>query len=324
MRPNLYREESGTTSSGYSGKLDFIIIGAQKAGTTSLYRYLGYHPDIFLPYTKEVNFFSLNAQYRMGWDACVREHFSTANRAQQWGIAPPRCMIDDYVPGRIYETFPEIRLVAILRDPIERAVSHYMMSRRREQERRDIERAMREELEPRRAARNRRLPYGRIAETRCYLTWGEYGRILGRYRELFEREQLLLLTLDELSQQPKMAVRRVFRFLGVDEEFVPPNLERVYHAGGLERISTRPLELLKNPMTRWLWRRMPDRLTRSFWFWWETTAIRKGQRVDAGALDVQLQRTLVDYFDPDLQRLATDWSFRPPWQRYPSLQISPE
>src|SRR5512134_2872554 len=105
-------------------KLDFIIIGAQKAGTTALFRYLRRHPRIYMPLEKEIPFFSDDVLYARGWEQFARRYYGHAPPDRLWGKATPRYMIHPDCPSRIRATMPDTRLIALLRDPIERCISH--------------------------------------------------------------------------------------------------------------------------------------------------------------------------------------------------------
>src|SRR6266487_1947701 len=111
--------------------LDFIIIGAQKAGTTSLYHYLREHPGIYMPPEKEAPFFTSKGSFLRDWEQFAADYFGAASVEQRWGKATPAYMADPRVAARIHSLMPRVLLIALLRNPVERAYSHYMMSVRR-------------------------------------------------------------------------------------------------------------------------------------------------------------------------------------------------
>jgi len=233
--------------------LDFIVIGAQKAGTTSLYQYLRHHPEIALPAGKEWPYFSHDAMCARGWTAYMndlaRDGFdATADPLGKWGTVTPHYMVgsvyqstsdvavkDSYdertVPLRIHERLPEVRLIAILRDPVKRALSHHRMAVTRGGERRSFDDAIDELLRPSALERARRYPQERMG----YIAWGEYGRILDGYFEVFRREQILVVFTDELERAPAQLLRRVHEFIGVSADFEPHNLGERYLVGTIER-----------------------------------------------------------------------------------------
>lgn len=223
--------------------LDFIVIGAQKAGTTSLFEYLRGHPELALPAHKEAPYFSHDTILARGWEEYLQRTFASADPARRWGTITTHYMAGGLyeaagasagdeltVPLRIRERLPQARLVAILRDPVERARSHHRMSVLNGRESRSFEQAVGELIEPAALAASRRRP----SETGSYLTWGEYGRILRGYLEVFPREQMLVLFTDELSAQPGPTVERLLSFLGVEVR-LPPNLGQRYRQGSSSR-----------------------------------------------------------------------------------------
>jgi hypothetical protein len=233
--------------------LDFIIIGAQKSGTTSLFAYLRNHPEIALPVLKEWPFFSHDPAYERGWQTYMsnlrREGYKdAADPARKWGTATPHYTVggvyqaargvavrESYdertVPLRIQERLPDVRLIAILRDPVERAVSHHRLLVRLGRDRRSFDEAVDELLRPDALEDSRRHP----AQRTGYIVWGEYGRILAGYFDVFPREQILVVFTDELKRDPEQVMRRIQQFIGVSSDFAPDDLERTYNAGALER-----------------------------------------------------------------------------------------
>lgn len=221
--------------------LDFIVIGAQKAGTTSLFRYLREHPEIALPDGKEWPCFSHDRVYERGWGdymaTLVRNGYrGDADPHKAWGTVTPQYMVggvyqrssgeaaDSYdertVPARMHEHLPAVRLVAILRDPVGRAISHHRMAVARGQDRRSFDEVAAELLRPEALVRSRRYP----DENSGYVTWGEYGRILEGYLQVFPRQQLLVVFTNELEHAPAQVLRRVHRFIGVSVDFEPANI----------------------------------------------------------------------------------------------------
>jgi hypothetical protein len=222
--------------------LDFIVIGAQKAGTTTLYEYLRRHPELDLPPGKEAPYFSDAEHWNAGWEVYVRRYFGGARDDARWGTVTPQYMYgtvsrgeangarpERIVPERIAGHSPDARLVAILRDPVERAYSHYRMEVMREAEQRPFAEAVDDLLRPEQLERSRR----RFTEMDAYVTNGEFGRILAPYFELFGRVHVCFTS--DLSTDPAATVAGVARFIGVDGDFRPPNLGERYRVGGSHR-----------------------------------------------------------------------------------------
>ena len=233
--------------------LDFLVIGAQKAGTTTLWQLLREHPQLDLPAAKEAPFFADDRLYSLGMERYEASYFGPRRPGVLRGSVSPQYMFDSgtvdvsAIAGRIAAELPEVKLIAILRDPVERAISHHRMSVRRGFERRTVERALRDQLSPGALAAARR-PVGevtppdavlRVYSNSHYLSGGEYGRILAAYRQYFDRPQLLTVLTSDLAAAPNTVLAQIFRFLGVDESWRPADLGVRRLIGG-DRTGSRP------------------------------------------------------------------------------------
>jgi hypothetical protein len=295
--------------------LDFLVIGAQKSGTTSLYQHLNAHPSVFVPIEKEAPFFN-SPDVESGLESYLAEYFATARPDQVLGKVTPHYMYGPVADtaARIAMYCPQVRLVAILRDPVKRAFSEYRMARRRGFEVRSFSVALRELLEPERLNRARISP----GETNGYVTNGEYGRILREYRERFNREQLLVLFTQELEAHPQRTLSEMYSHIGVDAGFCPPNPSRHYYQGGdhyylpaairrgsffLIRLALRgiPSAHSRRKTTRWLFNRYEQ---------W--TTIPRPRNVCA-VLDNDTLTRMRQHFMRDASLLADLLGKEPPW-----------
>jgi hypothetical protein len=137
--------------------------------------------------------------------------------------------VDVYrVAERVERAFPTVRLIALLRDPIERAMSHYRMSVRRGFEKRSFDALVEEHLTPRELELGRTRP----SETNSYLVQGEYGRILRVYLRRFPTQQLHVELTADLESEPGSTVDRILDFLGLAPGHRPPGLDVRHHVGG--------------------------------------------------------------------------------------------
>ena len=206
---------------------NFLIIGAAKSGTTSLYRYLGQHPQVYAN-VKEPGYFALAGQQVQfagpgDQDGFVRRIttertayealFAGVTDEKAYGEASVLYLYSPEAPIRIRETIPQAKLIAILRNPVERAFSGYLHLRRDGREPlADFAEAL--------AAED-----GRIAANWehqwHYQQLGFYHSQLKRYFDLFPAEQIAVYTFDEFKASPLKLMQRVFRFLEVDDSFVP-------------------------------------------------------------------------------------------------------
>jgi hypothetical protein len=212
--------------------MDFLIIGAAKSGTSTLWSLMRGHPDIWMPTPKELPFFN-GPDYELGWEEFARRHLGGAPPGAKIGKAAPGYMSgaavggdatthrEREIPERIARRFPDIKLIAILRDPVKRALSQYAMARNLGLESRDPDTAFEELLEPSALAEARRNPPDLKGG---YVVLGEYARILQGYLDVFEPSQLLVLQTTRLAEDPESLLASVWRFIGVDD-YVPDDLD---------------------------------------------------------------------------------------------------
>ncbi len=222
-----------------SRSLDFIVIGVQKGGTTSLWHYLRRHPAISTPERKEEPFFCQAESDRPdALDEYMNTHFADAPEGALLGKASPQYMMGneqfdvERIAGQIATALPDVRLIALLRDPIERAFSQYRMSARRGWEQRTFEQAVNDQLNPEQARTARRHPM----ETNSYVTQGEYGRSLGAYRKRFPAEQIQVELTADLDHDTGAVLDRILAFLSLPAGYRPPRLEARHHRGGTGKL----------------------------------------------------------------------------------------
>jgi lipopolysaccharide transport system ATP-binding protein len=223
----------------------YLIIGAQRAGTTSLYDFLCRHPDVAGPtaaktdihWAKELHFF--DDKYWLGVDwyrsffplAVTRAVIRRRGGDLLAGEASPSYLFHPAVPERVATTVPDVRLIALLRDPIERAYSHYQLMVRTGREELSFEDALAAEDE-RLAAEEERMradPRHSSANYRhyAYLTRGLYADQLERWLAYFPREQLLVVRAEDFRARPGEIYAEIIAFLGLrpwqPAEFPPRN-----------------------------------------------------------------------------------------------------
>ncbi len=209
----------------------FIIIGAQKSGTSSLFRYLSQHPQITPSYRKEVHFFDggLNPNvdnFKKG-EPWYRAHFplkQNASNNQKSFEASPLYMFNPLTPQRISELIPEVRLIAVLRDPVERAISHYFHEKRKGREPLPIMKALQSEEERLSPVITKQDYKNDIFIHHSYKARGVYHEQLKRYANFFPMSNILVLNSLTFFTQPHDALRRIYEFVGVDSEFVVDDL----------------------------------------------------------------------------------------------------
>ena len=220
---------------------NFLVIGAAKSGTTSLYHYLAQHPDVFMSPVKEPNFFALEGErpsFRApGADERInrwsvtdpdeyRKLYQGANGESALGEASPVYLYSEKAVARIKHHVPEARLIAVLRNPAERAYSgflHLLLNGRETVK--DFGEALALEEE------RKRENWDWIWH---YKSMGFYHEQLSRYREAFDAEKIKVYLYEDLEGDPAGVVRDAYGFLGVDASFVPSPPAR-YNATGIPR-----------------------------------------------------------------------------------------
>ncbi|MGH7515389.1 MAG: sulfotransferase domain-containing protein [Gemmatimonadales bacterium] len=214
-----------------------LIIGAQKGGTTSLFKYLVQHPDVLRPITKEIHFFDLHHTRGLAW---YRSNFPYAHRLRGGGLtldATPYYLAHPLVPERVAQLLPDIKLIAVLRNPIDRALSHYQHEVRGGRESLSFAEAIAQEPE-RLAQEEERLRtqpdyYSYNHQRYSYARRGLYHEQLERWLRHFPRSQLLVLQSERMFRDPSVAMGGVHRFLGLR----PHELRQYkpYHKGNYHR-----------------------------------------------------------------------------------------
>lgn len=299
--------------------LDFLIIGAQKCATTALFEHLRSHPDIAMPLEKEVPFFTRKDCSQHSWQDFASQQFSDEQRNKLWGKATPQYMSDPEVPARIKGLMPGVKLVAILRDPIDRAWSHFQMGRRRETENREFAEAIESLLteEGQQAGRRQPAPEhaeGYQSEAQFYTAWSEYGRILTAFTDYFDPQQLLVLYTEELENEPEATLDRLLDFIGLPTGFRPPSLGEVVHRGGGsdKRIPQSVRAWLRERrVLYWLWQRIPDARRGRLRFQYEQWNVSRDS--NAMSLPEHLHAQLRRHYATDIKSLLALSVAPPPW-----------
>ncbi|MDP9288013.1 MAG: sulfotransferase [Thermoproteota archaeon] len=212
---------------------NFFIVGAARSGTTSLYEYLRRVPEIYMPAVKEPNYFAPNVKpnpvaYRLVDDKKdYLKLFSGVREEKAVGEASPSYLWDIDAPRLIHDTIPSARIIMILRNPIERAFSHYLMCVREGWEKLPFYDALQKDY------------YQEIKGygiTNLYVELGLYSKAVVRYLSIFGADRVKIFLFEEFVQNPKEAVAEVLQFLDLKSE-VPPNVGVVYnpHSSPIDR-----------------------------------------------------------------------------------------
>ncbi len=229
---------------------NFLIIGAPKSGTSSIYEYLRQHPQVFMSPEKETNFFAFRGgrprfngpgDQRLKYATCAftleayEALFAGARFETAIGEASPMYLSHPGAPDEIQKLLPEVKLIAVLRNPADRAFSAYMMRVRDGLETAgDFAEAIRRE--PQRIRDN--WSWG------AYVQRGFYYEQLKRYFDRFDRRQIRVYLFEHFARDPLGTMQEIFRFLDVHDRFTP-DLSEKHNVSGI----------IRSPITRLLWTR---------------------------------------------------------------------
>lgn len=208
---------------------DAVVIGAQRAGTTSLFDYMVQHPEVHGPTVKEIHYFDIFYDKGVAW---YRAHFPL-----QWHVRPPHVTVEaspyylfhPYAPARLAQHLPDAKLIVLLRNPVERALSHYFLEVKLQREPLSLREALAAEQERLSAERERMkqdpLYYSRVHQWFSYCTRGVYVNSLRAYDAYKNAGRLLILQSETFFAHPHDTMRKVFAYLGVDENYTCPDVQ---------------------------------------------------------------------------------------------------
>lgn len=230
---------------------DYCIIGAQKSGTTSLYSYLALHPQVKPSHVKEIHYY--NDHYVKGrkW---YRAHFpigpiDRSGRDFITGEASTMYLHDVDTPARMLADVPDIKLMLVLRNPVDRAISHYHHRIRSGRETRSVDEAFETAL-----IRAGESDFESGTET-DYLAYGAYAKYIEHWLSIFPENQFLVMQAEAFFEDAAPQFEKVSRFLDID--FIPPEESRKFNAGAYDKKSNvqlrRDLEAYFKPLNESLY-----------------------------------------------------------------------
>ena len=200
--------------------VDFIGIGAQRCGTSWIYGCLYEHPEICAP-MKEIHFFS-RPRYEKGlpW---YESHFKKCSPDQKIGEFSTSYLYTEGTAKKIQDAYPDTKLIAVIRNPIDRAVSQYWNAVKAGEVQKSV------------------TVDDYLKQEKSALEQGFYARQLKEYFDVFEKNQILVLVYDDAKTDPEGYIKKIYTFLGVDADFKPSmlhdniNVSRVPHSVGVEK-----------------------------------------------------------------------------------------
>ena len=267
--------------------IDFLVVGAHRCGTTSLFKYLSAHPDIFMPARKELFFFNRGDRYCRGKEWYLKEFFSGAKPHQIMGEASPEYMLGGPCLC-IKKTFPYVKIIAILRNPVDRLFSHKRFDERKK-------------LGP---------------NLFFQLCLGYYGKALENYSIQFPPSQIKVIFLEELEQAPYRVMRDVFEFLGVSDyrskifgkRFNPSGVKRFPKTEEFFYRHRGPINFIKKVL--------PERMWGAVSFWFETSMNLKEQINYENIYENIDRASFVRYYKPDVRKLEGLIGRKVPWEEF--------
>ncbi len=194
-------------------KLDFFVVGAQKSGTTSINAYLKNHPSIQMPRRKELHFFDHeNSFYSTEVDYSELHNWFdfTVGDAIKRGESTPIYMYWEPCIQRLWQYNRQLKLIAILRNPVERAYSHWNMEYSRGNEIRSFEESIKEEITSYRGS------YRAQDRIKSYIDRGLYSHQIKRIKKFFPDDQLLFIKYEQFRDNEYSCLEEIFDFLAVD------------------------------------------------------------------------------------------------------------
>jgi hypothetical protein len=283
---------------------NFLVIGAGKAGTTSLYHYLKQHPQIYISPVKEPNFFAFEGKklnFR-GPDAKneikriitniedYRALFRGVSNEKAIGEISPRYLSHPEAPERIRRYVPDAKLIAVLRDPVERAYSSYLMW-------------VRDGFEPCSSFSEAIQDEKRRIENNwaggAYIYPGFYHEQLKRYFSIFNRNQIKIYLYEDFKTDPLYVLRDISRFLDVDDAFVP-DISIKHNVSGIAKSKAWDLLLRPNRLKNSLKAALPHSLH-------ERIVIRvmsiKNRKLVKPPLSSEIRRELISVYRDDILNL---------------------
>lgn len=276
---------------------NFFIVGAPKAGTTSLYVYLAQHPQVFMPAVKEPQYFAQiepipefdHLVDALRDRAAYLRLYRGAARYPAIGDASPSYLWHPEAPSRIKQAVPQAKIIITLRDPIERAQSHYFEDYREGAEHLPLYEALRRDL-----AR----PCKGLGISHMYVELGMYSAQVKRYFDVFGRDHVHVLLFDDLERCAGKALRRICRFLGLDLDAADRiDTSRVYNGFSAPR-SEWSRRICGRRWARWIWQTAMPRPVGIFIF--ERFFTRPGPKPP---IDQCARNLLRPIYEPDIRKL---------------------
>ena len=194
---------------------NFMCLGAAKSGTTTLYDILRQHPDIYIPAFKEPHFFDIPENYKNGIEWYKRNYFRNANKKIIADFTPSY-FFEKEAPKRIFKNLGrDMKFLVVFRNPVDRAYSHYLHSKRDDHESENFEKSL--ELEVSRLKKHENQSDYLSYLRHSYVHQGLYAQMINRYLQYFSLDNFLFIHFEnELLQERELTIKRILEFLEID------------------------------------------------------------------------------------------------------------
>jgi len=192
---------------------NFVGIGAQKCASTWIFQILSDHPDVSLSTKKEIDYFSYRYHNGYQW---YENHFPEKAGAKAIGEISPSYFHEPAVPSRLHSYMPDIRIILSLREPVERAISNHNHEVR-------IRHFMGDDISFEAGLKNNPM----------YIEQGMYAQHVSRWLQYFNKNQILVILMDDIKKQPEQVVTDIYNFLDIDSNHTPEFLRKKSNPGHL-------------------------------------------------------------------------------------------
>ncbi|WP_345969905.1 sulfotransferase domain-containing protein [Sulfurimonas sp. HSL1-6] len=273
---------------------NFFIVGAPKAGTTSLYHYLSEHPEVFMSEPKEVNFFSkeeIEAQglyyddFKAGNLAKYEALFEDAGTAKAIGEGSVSYLFYPKTPQKLHDAIPDAKIIILLRDPVERGYSHYLMDYRLGL----VSQPYEEVVHQTGNHKHKKLYYQQ------YVALGLYYEQVKRYLDLFGLNQVKIYFQEDLRKDTEGVIQDLYKFLKIETN-TQLDLAREHNAFSMPKNALIHRLYSSRNIRKTLSALLPDAVK-------EIVMNRLFERKKKPQLDPELRNELVAIYRPDIEKL---------------------
>lgn len=281
-------------------KANTFIIGSQKAGTTSLYRYLAQHPDVYFSEVKEVTYFVDNEHYEKGVE-WYHDFFNKHSSEPIIASSFVHMLVDDNAPERLFKYNPDSKIIICLREPVSRAHSafHYAIKNGWESEETSFEDCLTRELDA------STMPITRYHD-RNYFHNGLYHHHINQWLKYFPREQITLVKDTDLRHQGSEVLSKIFSFLGIKNHTEIDTSKEFNKAGKVRSKNLQKLILNKESKFKLMLRKSLPKPLRVWLLGNVVSKMESMNRVDQ--VNPEFDKKMFNqFFEEDLRKLREDF-----------------